>query len=185
MPPDQGGLLKLRRPVHRTFHLVAWEASCKLPNAPSGQPPIAPEKIASAGFVLRTGDAQAPQGFQIRRGKPQGWGAVEPDVDPDAARQVKALGLVRGRQRRRAAYTGEEAFPLHPLAVQDGTTSHTLLYGYLPIGGGDYVPARRHAATAAGDRRFARRPAVAIRPCGIRAAGRPATIRSTSRSTKA
>jgi len=49
MPPDQGGLLKLRRPVHRTFHVVAWEASCKLPNAPSGQPPIAPEKIAIGG----------------------------------------------------------------------------------------------------------------------------------------
>jgi hypothetical protein len=140
MPPDQGGLLKLRRPVHRTFHVIAWEASCKLPNAPSGQPPIAPEKIASAGFVLRTGDARAPQGFQIRRGKPQGWGPVEPNVDPDAARQVKALGLILRQAATTAAYSGEETFPLHPLAVQDRTTSHTLLYGYLPIGGGDYVP---------------------------------------------
>jgi hypothetical protein len=37
-------------------------------------------------------------------------------------------------------YTGEETFPLHPLAVTDGNTPHTLLYGYLPIGGGTYVP---------------------------------------------
>ena len=140
MPPDQGGLLKLRRPVHRTFHVVAWEASCKLPNAPSGQPPVAPEKIASAGFVLRTGDANAPQGFHILKGRPQGWGPVEPKVDPDAARQVKALGLIPRQTTLAAQYSGEETFPLHPLAVQDRTTSHTLLYGYLPIGSGDYVP---------------------------------------------
>ncbi len=32
---------------------------------------------------------------------------------------------------------------MHPLAlaVQDGATPHTLLYGYLPLGGGDFVPA--------------------------------------------
>src|SRR5262249_24577749 len=48
------GLLKLRRPVHRTFHVVAWEATCVLPTAPA----VAPEKIASAGFVIRNGDAQ-------------------------------------------------------------------------------------------------------------------------------
>jgi hypothetical protein len=140
MPPAQGGLLKLRRAVHRTFHVVAWEASCKLPNAPSGQPPIAPEKIASAGFVLRTGDAQAPRGFQILKARPQGWGPVEPNVDPDAARHVKALGLIPRQATAAAAYSGEETFPLYPLAVQDRTTSHTLLYGYLPLGGGDYVP---------------------------------------------
>jgi hypothetical protein len=141
MPSAQGSLLKLRRPVHRTFHVVAWEASCKLPTAPSGQPPIVPEKIASAGFVVRTGDPNAPQGFQITKGKPQGWASVEPCVDPDAARQVKALGLVPRQATLSPGYTGEETFPLHPLAVQDGAATHTLLYGYLPIGGGDYVPA--------------------------------------------
>ena len=39
-----------------------------------------------------------------------------------------------------AAYTGEETFPLHPLAVQAAPATHTLLFGYLPIGGGDFVP---------------------------------------------
>jgi hypothetical protein len=140
MPPSQGSLLKLRRPVHRTFHVVAWEACCKMPTAPSGQPAVAPEKIAAAGFVVRTGDANAPRGFQIVQGKPSGWSTIEPEADPDAARQAKALGLVPRQARPNPGYTGEETFPLHPLAVQDGDTPHTLLYGYLPIGGGDYVP---------------------------------------------
>jgi hypothetical protein len=136
LPPDQGGVLKLRRPVHRTFYVVAWEACCKLPTAPA----IAPEKIASAGFVIRTGDAAAPQGFLLVGGRPQGWGAAEPGIDPDAARHIKSLGLVPRQATQNPGYTGEETFPLHPLPVQDGQTPHTLLFGYLPIGGGDYVP---------------------------------------------
>ena len=140
MPAAQGGLLKLRRPVHRTFHIVAWEASCKMPTAPLGQPAIAPEKIASAGFVVRDVSVTPPLGFQIVRGKPQGWAAVNPKADPDAVRQLKALGLAPRNAAPSPGYTGEEIFPLHPLAVTAGTTPHTLLYGYLPIGGGDYVP---------------------------------------------
>ena len=57
--------LKLRRPVHRTFHMVAWEASCKMATAPAGYPAIAPEKIASAGFVMRDVSGASPQGFYI------------------------------------------------------------------------------------------------------------------------
>jgi len=140
MPASQGSFLKLRRPVHRTFHVVAWEASCKLPTAASGQPPVAPEKIESAGFVVRTRIGGSLQGFQIVKGKPQGWGSVEAGDDPDAARQVKALGLVPRNATPTPGYTGEETFPLHPLSVQDGNAQHTLLYGYLPIGGGDFVP---------------------------------------------
>lgn len=135
--PDAPNVLKLRRPVHRTFYVMAWEASCKV----AGSPAVAAEKIASAGFVLRSGDPQAPQGFQIVRGKPQGWAAVDPNADPDVARQIKALGLVPQSATPNPGYTGEETFPLHPFPVQDGSTPHTLLFGYLPIGGGDYVPA--------------------------------------------
>jgi hypothetical protein len=141
MPVDQGSVLKLRRPVHKTFYVVAWEAFCKLPTLPS----IAPEKIESAGFVIRTGSAAAPVGFQIVQGKPQGWGRVEPCADPDATRQIKALGLVPRLATPNPGYTGEETFPLHPLAVQDGGSPHTLLFGYLPIGGGTYMPPSRPA----------------------------------------
>ena len=136
MPANEGGVLKLRRPVHKTFYIVAWEAFCKLPTLPA----IAPEKIDSAGFVIRTGDPTAPQGFQLMQGKPQGWSAVEPGADPDAARQIKALGLVPQSATPNPGYTGEETFPLHPLPVQDSGNPHTLLFGYLPIGGGTYVP---------------------------------------------
>jgi len=136
--------LKLRRPVHRTFHIVAWEASCIMPTAPLGYPPIAPEKIASAGFVLRDVSGAtgfSPLGFQILKGKPQGWAPIAClTADPDAARQLKSLALVPRQATPSPGYTGEETFPLHPLSVMAGAKPHTLLYGYLPIGGGDYVP---------------------------------------------
>lgn len=136
MPANEGGVLKLRRPVHKTFYIVAWEAYCKLPTLPA----IGPEKIDSAGFVIRTGTAAAPQGFQLVQSVPQGWGPVEPGADPDATRQIKALGLVPQSATPNPGYTGEETFPLHPLPVQDSGNPHTLLFGYLPIGGGSYVP---------------------------------------------
>jgi hypothetical protein len=145
MPASQGRLLKLRRPVHRTFHVLAWEASCKLPTAPAGQPPVGPEKIESAGFVMRTMTNGTLQGFQIVQGKPQGWGQVEAGDDPDAARQVKALGLVPRNAVQTPGYTGEETFPLHPLSVADGNAQHTILFGYLPIGGGTFQPAAASA----------------------------------------
>jgi len=135
--PAPSAMLKLRRPLHRTFYMVAWEACCKI----GGAPALGPEKIASAGFVLRSGNAAQQQGFQIAGGRPQGWAdVVDLNADPDAARQIKALGLVPQSATPNPGYTGEETFPLHPLAVQDGTTPHTLLYGYLPIGGGSFVP---------------------------------------------
>ncbi len=145
--PAPDSRLKLRRPVHRTFHIVAWEASCILPTAPRGVPAIAPEKIASAGFVLRDVSAAngaspaAPKGFQLLKGKPIGWTPIhDPKADADAVRHVKSLALVPRKAAPSPGYTGEETFPLHPLSVMTGATPHTLLYGYLPIGGGDYVP---------------------------------------------
>jgi len=133
--------LKLRRPVHRTFHMIAWEASCKMATAPAGYPAIALEKIASAGFVLRDVRGASPLGFHISKGKPQGWGPIiNLTADPDAARQLKSLSLVPRQATPSPGYTGEETFPLHPLSVTAGGRPHTLLYGYLPIGGGDYVP---------------------------------------------
>jgi hypothetical protein len=135
--------LKLRRPVHRTFHMVAWEASCKMATAPAGYPAIAPEKIASAGFVLRDVSGAtgfSPLGFQIVKGKPQGWAPIHClKSDPDAVRHLKSLSLVPRQLTSNPGYTDEETFNLHPLSVTTGTKPHTLLYGYLPIGGGDYV----------------------------------------------
>jgi hypothetical protein len=133
--------VKLRRPVHRTFHMVAWEASCKMATAPAGYPAIAPGKIASAGFVLRDVSGATPLGFYLCKGKPLGWAPIPcMNADPDAVRHVKSLSLVPRQATPSPGYTGEETFPLHPLTVTAGGRPHTLLYGYLPIGGGDYVP---------------------------------------------
>ncbi len=129
--------LKLRRPAHGAFHMVCWEAHCDI----FGLPTVAPEKIISAGFVLRSGDPSAPQGFQIVQGQPQGWAPVETTSDPEAARELKVLGLVPPSAATPVAYTGEETFPLHVLSAVDGEGNpHTLLYGYLPLGGGNFTP---------------------------------------------
>jgi hypothetical protein len=131
-------VLKLRRPMHRTFYMVAWEAGCKIPNALT-VPAISPRKIESAGFVIRQGDASLPSGFQLVGGQPMGWQKVVPGLDPDSARQLRSLGIVP-KQAPTPGYTGEETFPLHTLLVQDAGRSRTVLFGYLPIGGAHYVP---------------------------------------------
>jgi hypothetical protein len=138
--------LKLRRPVHRTFHMVAWEAACRLPTAPIGYPAIAPDKIDSAGFVLRDvssfsgASPAAPNGFQIFKGKPIGWAPVTClKADPDAARHVRSLSLAPRSATPSPGFTGEETFPLHVLSLTAGPKPHTLLYGFLSIGGGDFV----------------------------------------------
>jgi len=180
MPSSQGSLLKLRRPVHRTFHVVAWEASCKLPTAPSGQPPIAPEKIASAGFVVRMGDAKAPQGFQITKGKPRGWASVEPCVDPDAARQVKALGLVPRQATPSPGYTGEETFSAAS-ARGAGRRGDSHVAVRLPADRWWRLCPGHASAAARCHRRFVGRSDMAVRPCRIQQRALPAPIRSTSR----
>jgi hypothetical protein len=130
---------KLRRPMHRTFYMVAWEAGCNIPNALT-TPAISPTKIESAGFVIRQDDASSvPYGFQLARGQPMGWQKVVPLLDPDSARRLRSLGIVP-QQVPTPGYTGEETFPLHTLLAQGAGRSRTVLFGYLPIGGAHYVP---------------------------------------------
>jgi len=136
---DGFGSLKLRRTLHRAFYLAAWEAGCRIPGG-NGFPAIAPEKIASAGFVIRSGDPGAPLGFSLSGGTPIGWAPVETGIDPDVARQLRAFGLVSKNAAPVPGYTGEETHPLHPLAVQGGGRPRTLLFGFLPIGGAQFVP---------------------------------------------
>lgn len=140
-----GDVLKLRRPLHRTFHVVASEISCLVP----GHPAVAPEKVASAGIVLRYRDASgAEYGFQLVRGRPAGWQRVEPGRDPDTARAVRPYGAAPGPVAS-SSYTGEEVHPLHATCVKPGTgRSHTILFGYLPIGGAEYTPGQAPAPAA-------------------------------------
>jgi hypothetical protein len=132
-----GTLLKLRRPVHRTFHLVAAEIACKLP----GSPALGPEKVASAGFVMRSRQKDGIKGFRLVRGRPAGWQTIDEAADPDASRQLQSFGVRLPPVPARPGFTGEEVFPLHASVVQpQGDRPHTLLLGYLPIGGEEYSP---------------------------------------------
>jgi hypothetical protein len=131
-----GLLLKLRRPIHRTFHLVAAEIACKLP----GSPALGPEKIASAGFVVRSRQKEGIKGFRQVRGRPAGWQTIDETADPDASRQLQSYGVKLPQLSQRPGYTGEEVHPLHASFVQpQGDRPHTLLFGYLPIGGEEYT----------------------------------------------
>ena len=131
-----GLLLKLRRPIHRTFHLVAAEIACKLP----GSPALGPEKIASAGFVVRSRQKDGIKGFRQVRGRPAGWQTIDETADPDASRQLQSYGVRLPPLPARPGYTGEEVYPLHAGFVQpQGDRPHTLLFGYLPIGGEEYT----------------------------------------------
>jgi hypothetical protein len=76
------------------------------------------------------------QQWTLEEGEPLGWSGVpEGGRDPDLDRRVCANGVGR-RQPRPPAYTGEETHPMHPVTARDASGRlHTLLYGFLPLGG--------------------------------------------------
>lgn len=135
----------LRLPMHRSFYLACVEVQCAIP----GTPAFDPRKITGAGMVVRRTPANAqPQRWMIVNGQPQGWhsGPI-PDHDPDDVRRLIARGLLPQRFPE-PPYSGEEIAPLHPIRLQRRDAngkirSHTLLWGYLPLGGS----AREHADT--------------------------------------
>lgn len=127
----------LRLPMHRSFYLVCAEVQCVAPGAPA----FDPKKILSAGMVVRRVPADGtPQRWMIVDGQPLGWRSGEiPDHDPDDVRRLTARGLLPARFPE-PPYSGEETVPLHPLLVRRRDVrgierNHTLLWGYLPLGG--------------------------------------------------
>ncbi len=160
----------LRLPTHRAFHLVCCEVACNQ----LGQPALDPQKIASAGFVVRreyrtsattsekttsasrnpfsrfTAAAEDTQGKTTERvpaglhqeawiledGEATGWHSRRtPDADPDISRRLCHNGVLH-RTSEQTAFSGEEVYPLHPLTVKDASGKcHTLLFGYVPLGG--------------------------------------------------
>ncbi|AKU14553.1 hypothetical protein AzCIB_4667 [Azoarcus sp. CIB] len=127
----------LRLPMHRSFYLVCGEVQCVAPGAPA----FDPKKILSAGMVVRRVPADGtPQRWMVADGQPLGWRSGEiPDHDPDDVRRLTARGLLPPRFPE-PPYSGEEVVPLHPLLVRRREArgierSHTLLWGYLPLGG--------------------------------------------------
>lgn len=132
----------LRLPLHRCFYVVCCEASCERP----GLPALAPERIIDAGMVVRRGTPERFEVWRIEQGLPQGWqpppGGDTASYDPDERRALRRLGLPVPDD---APPSGEAIHPLHPLPVPATGTSgqrrpHTLLFGYLPLGGSAPAP---------------------------------------------
>ena len=133
--------LKLRRPVHRTFHMVAWEASCKMATAPAGYPAIPPAKIASAGFVLRDVSGASPLGFTSRRASPRvGRRSRARRRIPTLPGASSPCPWCRGRLRPARATRAKRRFHCTRFRSRPRAGRTRSSIGYLPIGGGDYVP---------------------------------------------
>lgn len=129
----------LRLPIHRTFYIVCSEAYC---NAP-GYPAFDPRRIESAGFVIRQQleDGKALQ-WMVKDGIDKGW-EIPQNVaidEPDEYRYLLDKGYTVA-QSPEPAYSGEKTYPLSPVQVTDKTRQHTLLYGFLPLGGQSYPSA--------------------------------------------
>lgn len=122
----------LRLPLHRAFHIVSCEVQCQR----VGFPALDPARISSAGFVIRRLRGNREQAFMLEDGEGMGWQDA-PGVlrDPDLHRRLCANGVLHARSDA-PTYSGEEVHPLHVLPASDETgRSHTLLFGYLPLGG--------------------------------------------------
>ncbi len=130
----------LRLPVHRAFYIACCEVSCDS----FGLPTLDPARILSAGLVARRGRSPArAMRWIVKEGVPMGWWSGEAgntaDGEPCDCRRLRQLGLLPERYPE-PAYSGEETSPMHPLFLraqgEDGVTrGHTLLWGYLPLGG--------------------------------------------------
>jgi hypothetical protein len=126
----------LRQPIHRTFYLLSCEVVCDR----IGFPALGPERIDSAGFVIRRVGGGREEGWMLQDGEPMGWEPISgEDRDPDLYRRLCANGVLRKREMQ-PAYSGEETHPLHvATAYDEHGKRHTVLYGYLPLGGHYYL----------------------------------------------
>jgi hypothetical protein len=138
-PFDQHPVLRL--PTHRAFHLVCCEVACER----FGLPALDPARITSAGFVIRRIRNGQEQAWILEEGEALGWQNASSELrDPDLDRRLCANGVLHKRADQ-AAYSGEQSHPLHVLNSTDSKGKrHTLLFGYVPLGGFYY---ERHTAT--------------------------------------
>ena len=92
--------------------------------------------LAAKDKTLALAADSREQQWTLEEGEPLGWSAVAGGGrDPDLGRRVCGNGVQR-RAPRPPAYSGEETHPLHPVTARDAAGRlHTLLYGFLPLGG--------------------------------------------------
>lgn len=130
----------LRLPMHKSFYLVSCEVVCDR----LGRPALDPQKIKSAGFVIRRIGKNGEQSWMLDDDEVMGWepsptGLRDPDVNRrlccDQARKLAGLPKADAWDQP-TTYTGELTHPLHPMKTYDTKgRCHTVLYGYVPLGG--------------------------------------------------
>lgn len=132
--------LVLRLPVHKTFYLFSCEVNC----ARLGDPALDEKRITSAGFVIRRQRDDSEDSWMIENNRPLGWrhsatGLNDPDLDRPMCRD-RSLHT----RSNVPSYSGEKTHPLHVASQRDNEGKrHTVLYGYVPLGG-EYYPVRNH-----------------------------------------
>jgi hypothetical protein len=122
----------LRLPLHRTFYVVSCELSC----GRIGLPPLDPRRITSAGFVIRRVGSGHDQSWMLEDDRTLGWKDTPTGArDPDVNRRICFRGVLHPRDPV-PTYTGEQTHPLHTQThYEPDGRRHTVLYGYLPLGG--------------------------------------------------
>ena len=126
----------LRLPMHKSFYLVSCEVVCDR----LGYPALDPQKIKSAGFVIRRQTRSGEQSWMLEDDEIIGWEASPTGQrDPDVNRRLccdRARKLAGVSDDPIVTYTGEQTHPLHALKIHDANGKcHTVLHGYLPLGG--------------------------------------------------
>jgi len=124
--------LVLRLPMHRTFYLISCEVVCDR----LGSPALDPKKITTAGFVIRRIINGKEYSWMLENDEPMGWEDSSTGLrDPDVHRRMCRDGSLHPREKV-PTYSGELSHPLHPKKIKDDNgKAHTILYGYLPLGG--------------------------------------------------
>ena len=145
---DSHNVLKLQQPVHRTFYVVVFDVACDI----YGRPRLDPQRIDSAGLVVRRVRDGAKEGWRAGGKTLKGWLAFSAsrdlEMDPDPARRPPAISAGHAEiDRKLASQFGvsmlSEAFT--PLFVASPevceATGRTILYGLVPLASSEHSEA--------------------------------------------
>jgi len=141
---DDRRTLRLFQPVHRVYHLALVEAGCAVP----GMPRIDPDKIESAGMVIRRsasslGAGAFGEGWMVGPRGPVGWrkfpSLESTRLDPDPARRRlpdqgnAAINQKLAEVIHREGVYSEEVVTLYPAPADVcAAAGRTVLFGLVP-----------------------------------------------------
>lgn len=135
-----GDVLELTHPVHRRFHLVLYELTCRQP----GSPPVDPRTLDGMGLVLRRRRKDAWLGWMSDGPAKRGWTTPLPgDPDPGrrSPRRAGSPGAIDAllADRRGISHWREDVSPLF-VAPPDvcKARGRTILYGLVPLASSEH-----------------------------------------------